>query len=365
MFKHNLTPVLNSQRPDKNGRYPLRIRACIKRKLSYYSTGVNLKLNQWDILEKKVVNHPSKTHLNLLISTKMTELENEFIEQHLAGNQVQTISKNKHTDFIKYCEHCIKHSEKRDSPETTRQKISCLKKFREFQSQVPLGQVTPQLLYKFEDYCRDLGNTENTVWKSIKNIKHWILKGVTDGVFRSNPLDKYKRVKYTNPERIYLTDQELDRIEKFIAGDIDQALKNAGNWFLFCCYSGLRYGDAAAFDMSKIVNGKIILRTGKTGSDVSIKVHTKLKEAIDRLDGTITTNQDYNRILKLIAAGAKIKKTITSHTARHTFAVMYLNRGGSMEVLSKLLGHANLKATSIYAKITDKRIDAEVDRVFD
>ena len=49
---------------------------------------------------------------------------------------------------------------------------------------------------------------------------------------------------------------------------------------------------------------------------------------------------------------------------RHTFAVMWLNRGGSIETISKLLGHTSLKTTMIYSKITNKRIEEEVGRVF-
>ena len=113
-------------------------------------------------------------------------------------------------------------------------------------------------------------------------------------VIPSNPLDGYRSVKYVNPVRDFLTEQELDEIEKLITDPkVPDYYKSAANWFLFCCYSGLRYGDAANFDKSKIVDGKIILRTEKTGTDVSIPVHEKLQTFIDRINEPLTTNQDF------------------------------------------------------------------------
>ena len=164
---------------------------------------------------------------------------------------------------------------------------------------------------------------------------------------------------------MYLTTEELQRIEKVAIKDtILPQYRNAANWFLFCCYTGLRYSDAFAFTTNKIVNNRIVLRTQKTGSNVSIALHPKLKIVINRLGDNLTTNQDYNRNLKAVAALAKINKPITSHIARYSFAVHFLDYGGSMEVLSKLLAHEKISTTQLYGKITDLKVDAEMGKVW-
>jgi site-specific recombinase XerD len=71
------------------------------------------------------------------------------------------------------------------------------------------------------------------------------------------------------------------------------------------------------------------------------------------------------RNLKAIAAICKIDKPLTSHIARHSFAVNWLTNGGSMEVLSKVLGHADMKITQLYGKIINRKIDDEIDLVFE
>lgn len=65
----------------------------------------------------------------------------------------------------------------------------------------------------------------------------------------------------------------------------------------------------------------------------------------------------YNRHLKILAEKAEIDKPVTSHTARHTFATRALNKGIGIELVSKLLGHTNIKTTQVYTKIINKDLD--------
>ena len=66
-------------------------------------------------------------------------------------------------------------------------------------------------------------------------------------------------------------------------------------------------------------------------------------------------------MLKVAAQYAKINKRITTHVARHTFAVFALNNGVSMEVVAKMLGHSNIKTTQIYAKVLNREVEKGFD----
>ena len=72
-----------------------------------------------------------------------------------------------------------------------------------------------------------------------------------------------------------------------------------------------------------------------------------------------------NVVLKTWAQNSGINKTITFHTARHTFATMMLTLGADLYTTSKLLGHTQVKTTQIYAKIVDKKKDEAVNLVND
>lgn len=70
-------------------------------------------------------------------------------------------------------------------------------------------------------------------------------------------------------------------------------------------------------------------------------------------------------LLKEIADICGIKKNLTFHLARHTFATMSLSKGVPIESVSKMLGHTNIKTTQIYARITNKKIEHDMDELAD
>lgn len=70
-----------------------------------------------------------------------------------------------------------------------------------------------------------------------------------------------------------------------------------------------------------------------------------------------------NRVLLQIGRACGIEKHITSHTARHTFATMMLELGADLYTTSKLLGHADMKMTQVYAKIINQKKDDAVNLV--
>lgn len=73
----------------------------------------------------------------------------------------------------------------------------------------------------------------------------------------------------------------------------------------------------------------------------------------------VITNQKMNAYLKEIADLARIEKHLTTHLARHTFAS--LSNHVPIESISKMLGHADIRTTQIYAKTQDKTIYEDME----
>jgi site-specific recombinase XerD len=70
----------------------------------------------------------------------------------------------------------------------------------------------------------------------------------------------------------------------------------------------------------------------------------------------VINNQNTNAYLKEIGTLCGIKKNLTFHLSRHTFATLTLSKGVSIESVSKMLGHTNIQTTQIYARITNEKI---------
>lgn len=71
----------------------------------------------------------------------------------------------------------------------------------------------------------------------------------------------------------------------------------------------------------------------------------------------------YNRNLQTIQYRAGIEKHISSHVGRHTFGTVCINQHIPIEVVKEFMGHKDIKTTSIYAKILDKTVNKEFDKL--
>ena len=142
------------------------------------------------------------------------------------------------------------------------------------------------------------------------------------------------------------------------------------------CYTGLAYIDLKKLKNTQIVNehGEKWIKTFRTKSKVKAEImllppalkliekySTNPLAQINGLVMPIVSNQKVNHHLKEIAELCGINKHLVFHMARHTFATtVTLNKGVSIEVVSKMLGHKNVKQTQHYAKMANTRIQDEM-----
>ena len=206
-----------------------------------------------------------------------------------------------------------------------------------------------------------------------------IFKRITTMCFKNGqmPRDPFcdHKLKKVKKDRGYLTRTELEKIIDFKPDS--KRLEKVRDIFLFCCFTGYDYSTTAALTDKELVmddDGHEWIDTHriKTGTPSKVKLLdiplTILKKYELKRDGNyllpVMSNAKYNLYLKEIAAACGIEKRVTSHLARHTFAttVTYAN-GVSIESISKMLGHTKISTTQIYARIVDKTINDEMDKL--
>ena len=169
-----------------------------------------------------------------------------------------------------------------------------------------------------------------------------------------------------------MTDEEILKIANKDLGI--QRLELVRDLFVFSCFTGLAYIDVANLTSENIVTlddkqwimtkrQKMSVATNVLLLDIPKNIIEKYSDKTYR-DGKLfpmLTNQRTNSYLKEIADICGIKKDLTFHMAHHTFATMSLSKGVSMESVSKMLGHTNIKTTQIYAHITNKKIEHDME----
>lgn len=350
-------------RKDKSGLRQLRAVVQDRGKRVYIPLAVKLLSDQW--ANQKVVNHPQSAMINNVLRLKLSDLQAKYAMLSMSGPVALDLiagRKVSKTSLYSFAGDCLERWEKTKSVNSIRTYRSMLKKALEF-DKVNIEDITPDWLSRYETWCRkDCG--DGGTLKRIAFISVILKEAIRRGIIDRDPFLIYKKPPKKNPPKVWLTLEEIARIEKLARETKSDIIRKASYWFLLSCYTGLRYSDISSFNKDHIQAGRLILYTQKTGEVVSIKVTRKIKElaAVVLEQGTVYSNQKCNQYLKSIAHLAKINKLLTFHTARHSFGVNCANLGISIEVASKLLGHSDLKTTSIYYKIINQRVDEEMKR---
>lgn len=229
-------------------------------------------------------------------------------------------------------------------------------------------------LRKFQpvDHHKPMGN--NTVMKHIERLRKMTNLAVRLEWVEKNPFSSF-RLSFKKVERDFLSQDELSSIEKKEFGI--ERLQQVKDLFVFSCYTGLAYIDVMKLNPNNIrkgINGMnwIYTQREKTSTPVRIPILRQAQKLIDKYKdhprsinkGTIfplISNQKLNSYLKELADLCGITKNLTFHVARHTFATtVTLTNGVPIESVSKMLGHADLKTTQIYAKVVEKKISDDM-----
>jgi integrase len=201
---------------------------------------------------------------------------------------------------------------------------------------------------------------QNSALSYFNKFKAALKQAYNDEYFQANINMKIKSIKAAETHRNFLSYEELNLLAKTPCEN--PLLKNAA---LFSALTGFRFSDIVKLKWSEILfienDGYYIkFRQQKTGGTemmpVSIQAHQLLGERKEDSKNVFPTINDRDRYyyFPMWAAKAGIKRRITFHCLRHTYATLQLSRGADIYTVSKLLGHRDLKTTQIYAKVIDK-----------
>lgn len=234
-----------------------------------------------------------------------------------------------------------------------------------------LREVNGELVRKFDLYLKtEKGCAQNTVIRYMKCFKKVTNLAIANEWISKNP---FAGIKFQEEEIVkeFLTQQELNIIldKEFEM----ERLELVRDVFIFQCYTGLAFIDVYNLKpehISEDNNGNlwIIKPREKTKNMCNIPLLSVPKKILDKYSNhphckekgvllPVMANQKMNSYLKEIADFCGIKKNITTHTARHSFAsVIALGNNVSLPNVAKMLGHSSTRMTQHYAKVLDQSI---------
>lgn len=387
---------LRSNYVNKEGKTSVMLRIYLNNeRLSLGSTGIAITASQWDKDKERIKGRTTdalSTNLQLdniasglqAIFRKIEmsdDLSLERIKSEFLGkkDEIDTLMQlfEKHnTDISKQVGISV-------SKATLQKYNVCKRHFSDFldkqykRNDLKLTELTYLIIREFDLYLRTVvGQNSNTATKTMKTFKTITLLGQKMGVLLHDPFMNH-RFHLEPVNRGFLTDEEILLIANKEIGI--PRLELVRDIFIFSCFTGLAYIDVSNLTPDHIVTlgdkQWIMTQRQKTSVETNILLLDIPKAIIDKYCDNpaypkrenklfpILSNQKMNAYLKEIADLCGIKKNLTFHLARHTFATMSLSKGVPMESVSKMLGHTNIKTTQIYARITNKKIEHDMEEL--
>lgn len=240
-----------------------------------------------------------------------------------------------------------------------------------------LDEVTNQFIEDFEFFLKTVRRCcHNTTSKYLMNFKKIVRIALAKGWMKKDPF-AHIRFHLDPVEREFLEKQELKAmLNKAIS---IPRLAQVRDIFCFCCLTGLAFTDVQQLKAEHLVadiHGKIWIRKArqKTKNMCNIPLLDEAQKIIDRYREhpycqthgvllPVCSNQKMNSYLKELADICGIRKNLSTHCARHTFATLTLASGATIDNVAKMLGHANVNMTRRYAKVLDSSIMRDMEVV--
>jgi len=338
----------------------------------YISTGVRVLPSQWSETYW-VVNHPASYQLNLMIKEQvekaMATISNAIAEQaDMPGTKAMKVDR-KDASFLDFLKDQIDIAEV--TKDTRKHHMSLYNLLCEYGKIRKFEHVTKTNIAEFMRYVsnREImrpgldGSLHPTKLKQSTVHDHWtrlrkyiriaqaeqlIPMHVTAGI----SVDRGEE-----PEREHLTDAEI--AAWLNTKQTMPCLEAVRLRFIVQMGTGLSFSDLMEKDFTSCenFNGQTVLvdKRLKTKQGFFSVILPFAVEVLKKWDWKIPaiSNVDYNRYLDKVAINCGIRKHITSHVARHTYACYCLRHGVRIEAVKRALGHKKLETTQIYARLAD------------
>ena len=390
---------VNKQKTKADGNTAILCRITINGKNAAITTGEECKFSEWNTKQGLTTNRQTNQRINefreLIEKTYRDILTRDgVVSVELIKNRLQGIATNPTTllTMSKAELQAVKESVEKSRAEGTYLNLYYSdRNLREFienkgVQDISIATITESLFEEYRFFLKKRGLKASTVNTNLCWLSRLMFRAVSSRIIRCNPLDN---AKYEKDEKKIRFLQKGDVMKLMAMSMNDKEAELARLMFIFSCFTGLAISDMENLKYKHIqtaADGQMYIRKErqKTKVEFIVPLHPIAEIIIrhcmeeqeengeqqavkEKGDSLILPHECSRSVindrLSIVGKACGIKERLSFHMARHTFGTMTLNAGIPIESIAKMMGHASISSTQIYAQVTDKKISEDMDRL--
>ena len=257
---------------------------------------------------------------------------------------------------------------------------------------IPISTIMKDLFEEYRFYLKRRGLATATMNRHLCWLSRLMYRAVSQRLIRYNP---FENAKYEKEEKKIRFLQKGDVMKLMASTMNDRGAEQARLMFIFACFTGLAVADMEHLQYGHIqtaADGRRYIRKErqKTRVEFVVPLHPIAEVIIEHCKAEQERNGGMQSVkekgetetrtdslvfpcdcsrsvmsakLSIVGKACGIRERLSYHMARHTFGTMSLSAGIPIESIAKMMGHASIASTQIYAQVTDNKISEDMDRL--
>ena len=390
---------INRKKIKSDGNTTILCRITIDGKSAAITTGEECNPSEWNSKQGLTTDRKSNQRLHEfreLVEKAYRDIlvRDGVVSAELIKNRLQGIADNPTTllGMSRAELQSVRESVGRLSAESTYYNLSHSdKNLREFVEDkglqdMPISTITEDLFEEYRFFLKKRGLKGSTINNNLCWLSRLMFRAVSKRIIRCNPFEHAKYEKEENKIR-FLQKDDVMKLMAMTMNDRESEL--ARLMFVFSCFTGLAIADMENLEYSHIqtaADGQRYIRKErqKTKVEFVVPLHPIAETIISHCRNAQAGNEEQQAVkekgdslvfqphcsrsvmgknLSIVGKACGIRQRLSYHMARHTFGTMCLSVGIPIESIAKMMGHASISSTQIYAQVTDNKISKDMDRL--
>ena len=390
---------INRQKTKTDGNTAILCRFTIDGKNTTIRTGEECNPSEWNTKQGLTTNRKTNQRINefreLIEKTYRDILTREgVVSVELIKNRLQGIATNPTTllAISKVELQAVKESVGKSRAKGTYLNLSYSdRNLREFVEDkgvqdILISTITEDLIEEYRFFLKKHRLKSSTINNNLCWLSRLMFRAVSRRIIRCNPFENTKYEKEEQKIR-FLQKSDVMKLMKMSMNDKEAEL--ARQMFIFSCFTGLAIADMENLEYSHIqtaADGQRYIRKErqKTKVEFVVPLHPIAEAIISHYRNEQERNEEQQTMkekgdslvfhrdcsrsvidakLSIVGKACGIRQKLSYHMARYTFGTMSLSAGIPIESIAKMMGHASISSTQVYAQVTDRKISEDMDRL--